>query len=362
LSSTRVAVVGGGIAGLAIAWELARRGAGVMVLRSTRPPTSLVAAGMLAPMPESRVSPRLMRFGVEGLRYYPEFLAALGEDSSKDAGFRRSGVLRLAVDDEASMALREEVGSYEAAGLPSQWLSPRALARLGPGLPPSLAGALLSFDEAQVQPEWLMAALEDAARHRGVEFVGAEVSAIEGRRKGVAVELQGDRRLDFDRLVLASGSWAAELGGATVPVRPVKGQLLVFRGVTGPEHVLYTGHNYVLTKADGTVLVGGTMEEAGFSLAPDARADELRDVLPRAWPGLVAAISETRVGLRPASPDELPIVGAIPGGPAVYAFTGHYRNGFLLAPQQASLAAREILDGEAQELFIPLRPRRFTPA
>ena len=358
--AARVGVVGAGIAGLTIAWELARRGATVTVLASGRPRTSLVAAGMLTPMPESRVSAHLIRFGVEGLRFYPEFLEALAEDSGRDAGFRRSGVLRLAATDDDAAALREEVGTYEAAGMPSQWLSPRALRKLHPGLPEVLSGALLSFDEAQVQPEWLMAALEEAAARRGVEVVSAGVSALAEAGTGARVELEAGGGCDFDRVVLATGSWARELGGDAVPVRPVKGQLLVFRDAQGPDHVIYSGHNYVVTKADGTVLLGGTMEDAGFSMAPDGAAEALREVLPGTWPGLVGAPAETRVGLRPAAPDELPVVGALPGRPAVYVFAGHYRNGFLLAPHQARLAAIEVIDGVAQELFIPLRPRRFT--
>ena len=358
--TARVGVIGAGIAGLTLAWELARRGTGVVVVRSARPRTSLVAAGMLAPMPESSVSSSILRFGVEALRFYPEFLAALAADCGRDVGFRRSGVLRLAATDDDAAALREEVGSYEAAGLPSQWLSPRALRRLRPGLPDSLAGALLSFDEAQVQPEWLLAALREAAVSRGVEFVDGEATGLAKRAAGVDIGFADGTVLGFDRVVLATGSWARELGGDAVPVRPVKGQLLVFRDVAGPEHIVYAGHNYLLTKADGSVLLGGTMEEVGFSLAADGAAEALREILPKTWPGLRGERAETRVGLRPAAPDQLPIIGALPGHPAVYVFTGHYRNGFLLAPHQARLASLEILDGRAQELFVPLRPRRFS--
>ena len=355
----RVGVVGAGIAGLAIAWELARRGAEVEVIASDRPRTSLVAAGMLAPMPESGVSAHLLRFGAEALRFYPEFLGALAEDTARDPGFVRSGLLRLAATDEAAAALREEVGSYEAAGMPSQWLGPRALRKLRPGLPPSLAGALLSFDEAQVQPEWLLAALEEAAARRGARERPAEVTGISAQGRGARVALRDGATVEFDLVVLASGSWARELGGDAVPVRPVKGQLLAFRGVRGPQHIVYSGHQYVLTKADGTVLLGGTMEEAGFSLEPDGNAAALREEAVLTWPALADAPAETRVGLRPATPDELPVVGRLPGLKTTYAFTGHFRNGFLLAPHQAHLAAREIIDGAAQELLVPLRPGRF---
>jgi glycine oxidase len=362
VSGPRVVVIGRGVAGLSIAWELARGGAAVTLLHSSRPRTSMVAAGMLAPMPESQLTRRLTRLAVEALRDYPRFLEALAEDSARDVGFVRSGVLRVAADDDAASQLREEAGTYEAAGLPSQWLSGRGARDLAPGLPESLAGALFSFDEAQVQPEWLLAALEEAAFRRDVEMVDGEVTGLTAAGDGAVAALAGGRRLEADRVVLAAGSWSSELGGNAVPVRPVKGQLLAFRGATGPRPIIYAAHNYLLSKADGAVLLGGTMEEAGFSLDGDAAGEALRDLLPGLWPGLVATPAEVRVGLRPAAPDGLPLVGSLPAMPAVYAFTAHFRNGFLLCPHQAGLAARELLSRETSELLEPLRPRRFERA
>ncbi len=104
------------------------------------------------------------------------------------------------------------------------------------------------------------------------------------------------------------------------------------------------------------------MEEVGFSLEPDAAAEQLRDVLPHLWPALVAAPAEPRAGLRPASPDGLPLCGPVPGVTAAYAFTAHFRNGFLLCPHGARMAAKEILEGKPQDLLGPLRPGRFEAA
>ncbi|MFN2465959.1 MAG: NAD(P)/FAD-dependent oxidoreductase [Candidatus Dormibacteria bacterium] len=357
----RVVVVGGGIAGLTIAWELGRRGARVTLVRSDRPRTSVVAAGMLAPMPEALVTGSMLRLGVEALRHYPEFLETLAEDTARPTGFVRSGVLRLATGEAAIAALREEVGSYEAAGMPSQWLDARSARTLAPGLPPSIAGGLLSFEEAQVQPVWLLAALEEAAFRREVATVDGRVAKVSARRDGVEVHLDQGGLIAGDRLVLAAGSWTSELA-ADIPVRPVKGQLLAFAAGEGPEPIIYHDHHYLLTKPDGAVLLGGTMEEAGFSLEPDGAGTALRELLPVFWPSLSTVAAETRVGLRPASPDGLPLCGGLPGMQAVYAFTAHFRNGFLLCPHGARLAAREILDGEAQELFNALRPARFRSA
>ena len=355
----RVVVVGGGVAGLTAAWELARAGSEVTLVRSDRPRASVVAAGMLAPMPESASTVALVRLASEALRHYPSFLGALAEDTDRDVGFVRSGVLRLAADEGERVALREEVGTYEAAGLPSQWLDARSVRRIAPGVPESIAGGLFSFEEAQVQPAWLLEALEEAAFRRGVITVAGEVAAVSAAGAGAAVDVAAGTRLEADRVVVAAGSWSEALGGAAIPVRPVKGQLLAFEAVRGPEPIIYAGHNYLVSKPDGTVLLGGTMAERGFSLDPDEDSERLRDLLPGLWPALVGAPATVRVGLRPAAPDGLPVCGPLPALRAVYAFTGHHRNGYLLCPHGARMAAREILEGAHETLLAPLRPSRF---
>ncbi|MDP9326474.1 MAG: FAD-dependent oxidoreductase [Candidatus Dormibacteraeota bacterium] len=356
-----VVVVGAGIAGLSIAWELSRRGQAVTVLRSSRPATSLIAAGMLAPMPEVAINPPLGRLATEALRYYPDFLEALADETDRPTGFVRSGLLRVAYSAEEAVALREAVGQYEAAGMPSRWLSPAAAAKEVPGLGTGgLAGGLLSFDEAQVQPAWLLAALEAGIVARGGEVIEAEVEAVEEAGDAAALRTP-DGVITADRVVLALGSWSGTLPGLDYPVRPVKGQLLAFPpGAPGPEVILYRDHNYLLTKADGTVVLGGTVEaDAGFSLNPDERVEELRRLLPELWPALVGAEAQVRVGLRPAAPDGLPVIGGLPALPHAYVFTAHYRNGFLLSPYSARLAADEILEAREAPLLRPMRPGRL---
>ncbi|MFY9615926.1 MAG: FAD-dependent oxidoreductase, partial [Candidatus Dormiibacterota bacterium] len=224
-----------------------------------------------------------------------------------------------------------------------------------------LAGGLLSFDEAQVQPAWLLAALEDGIVARGGEVVEAEVEAVEEAGDSAHVRT-GDGVMAAGRAVLALGSWSGTLPGLDYPVRPVKGQLLAFpAGAPGPEVIIYRDHNYLLTKADGTVVLGGTVEtDAGFSVTPDERVEELRRLLPVLWPGLVGAEADVRVGLRPAAPDGLPVIGGLPSLPHTYIFTAHYRNGFLLSPYSARLAADEILEVREAPLLRPMRPGRLS--
>jgi glycine oxidase len=361
-SSPAVVVLGGGIAGLCIAWRLLRRGLAVTVVAGQQPSASTIAAGMLAPMPEAALNPSLGRLASEGLRGYPEFLSALAEDSDLRTGFDRSGLLRVAYGVEEAEGLREGVGTYEAAGMPSRWLDARACLAEVPGLGGvGLTGGLLSYDEAQVQPEWLLAALRDAILRRGGVMVEAQLVDVSPRGGSVTVTLDSGgvrRRLQARLAVLALGSWSGAVGGVALPVRPVKGQLLAFAGQTGPSRIVYWGHNYVLSKPDGSVILGGTMEEAGFSLLPDDRAQDLRHVLQRLWPALAGVPAVARAGLRPASPDGMPLTGWLGGGD-IYAFTAHFRNGFLLAPLAGRLAANEIADDGQEELLRPLRPDRF---
>ena len=357
-----VAVLGGGIAGLSIAWWLLRRGLAVTLVAGRQPAASTIAAGMLAPMPETSLNPALGRLASEGLRAYPQFLGALAEDTDLGTGFERSGLLRVAYGADEAELLREQVGTYEAAGMPSRWLDPRSCLAEVPGLGGvGLAGGLLSYEEAHVQPEWLLAALRAAIRQRGGVMLDAQAMDVSPRGGSVTVTVDAAglrQQLEARTAVLALGSWSGAIEGVVLPVRPVKGQLLAFAGGPGPSRILYWGHNYLLAKPDGGVILGGTMEEAGFSLVPDERAQDLRQLLQRLWPALSEAPAMARAGLRPASPDGLPITGWLHGRD-LYAFTAHLRNGFLLAPLAGRLAANEIADGGQEDLLRPLRPDRF---
>ncbi len=306
-----VAVLGAGIAGLSIAWQLLRRGAKVSIISGVEPAASAVAAG-------------------------------------------------VAYGDDEAVAIRDNVGAYEAAGMPSQWLDTRACVKEAPGLGATgLRGGLVSYEEAQVQADWVLAALRDAITRRGGNFVDAEVAGVTPKGTGVAVRLGAagsTEELTTPAAIVAMGSWSGTLPGASVPVRPVKGQLLTFDGPVGPRPIVYWGHNYLLTKPDATVVLGATMEEAGFTLDIDAGAESLRDVLEPLWPSLRSQPALARAGLRPAAPDGLPVIGWV--APGVYAFTAHYRNGFLLSPLTSALAAREVIDGGAEEALSRFRPDR----
>jgi glycine/D-amino acid oxidase-like deaminating enzyme len=320
---------------------------------------------MLAPMPEGDINPGLGRLATEALRSYPRFLEELAEDTELPAGFVRSGLLRVAYNEEEALRIRDRVGAYEAAGMPSRWLDTRAALAQAPGLGEAgLQGGLLSYEEAQVQPDWILGALRDAVVRRGGFFIEAEVLGIQPGADGAVIQLRASgavEELSIAAVVVALGSWSGALPGAAVPIRPVKGQLLIFAGQPGPAPMVYWGHNYLLTKPDASVVLGATMEDAGFSTTVDEKAEALRSLLDRLWPALAAVPATGRAGLRPAAADGLPVIGWIrPRN--VYAFTAHFRNGFLLAPMTASLAADEIVDGVEEDFLRRLRPGRLSLA
>jgi glycine oxidase len=337
-----VAVVGGGIVGLAIAWRARARGLTVAVLDrgDLGGGTSHVAGGMLAPVAEADPQEReLLALGLDSLGRWPDFAAELEAASGVPVGLRTCGTLLVARDADEAAALERERALRGALGVPVERLLPSAARRLEPALAPAVRLALdLPADHA-VDPRAVVAALAEACRAAGVEL-----------RPGTPV---GDPRgLDAERVVLATGAWA---GG---PVRPVKGQALLLRGELGLERVLRYEGGYLIPRGDGRVYLGATMEELGFDVRVTAGGvyELLRDAAEVVPGVLELEVLETFAGLRPGTPDNAPLLGPDPEDPRLVWAAGHHRNGVLLAPVTADLVAAE-LAGEAPAL--PFAPGRF---
>jgi glycine oxidase len=345
-----VLVVGAGLAGLPVAWELVRRGATVRIVDRAAPgqATSRVAAGMLAPVTEAEPDdPDHLLLGTAAVERWPAFARRLEDASGVPVPLHRRGTLALARDRDEAEALQRFAQVCAGFGVAAERLLPSAARRLEPALAPTLRGALSVPGDAAVDPRRVVEALVAALGAAGVAATVGDVARVlvdPGRVTGVA--LADGTELRAGAVVLATGAWGAEglPEPARVPVRPVKGQLLVLRDPSGPglvERVLRFGTGYVVPRDDGRYVLGATTEERGFDTQVTAWAlhDLLRDGAELV-PGLLdLAVEETLAGLRPTTPDGLPAIGAAPGVDGLWWATGHHRNGVLLASLTGALLA-----------------------
>ena len=344
-------VVGAGVIGLSCAWALAERGARVVVLEREEPSAGAtrVAAGMLAPVGELEFGEReLLDLTLESARLYPAFVSRLEAAGGVAAGYARRGALHVALDRDEAAELRRHHGLQRSLGLAAEWLGPRACRRLEPGLTPSLNGGVSVPDEAAVDPRALTVALLAALERLGVE-VRSGATVVEGligggRLRGVRTEDGGT--FEGAHTVLATGSWGADWlpRQARPSVRPVKGQILELRGlepVCG--RIVASERVYLVPREDGRLIVGATVEERGFDTTVTAGGvHELLREAYRLLPDVAEMeLVEAAAGLRPATPDNLPLIG--PGEiEGLVLATGHFRNGILLAPLTAERIAELI--------------------
>ncbi len=336
-----VLILGGGLMGLAIAHQLARRGLAVTVVSRQRSEAAgFVAAGMLAPHAEG-LRGDLLALGQASLERLPNWVAQVEADSGLTCGLRPCGI----VVPFASAAQRD---AYPTASW-GEPLDRAALEREVPGIGPGWEAGLLFAQDGQIDNRRrLMRALERACAGLGVRFQeGSEVETLERDGSGalVAVHLrtvEGERqRLPAHQAVLACGAWSAQLL-PQLPVFPVKGQMLSLQGPRQAlQRVIFGPGTYLVPRADGLLVVGATSEpEAGFDpgLTPDGQRwlhAGIASLLPEAsgWPPM-----ERWWGFRPCTPDEGPLLGASPI-PGLWLATGHHRNGVLLAAITAELVA-----------------------
>ncbi|MCT9088118.1 glycine oxidase ThiO [Streptomyces sp. ASQP_92] len=373
-----VLVVGGGIIGLVTAWRAAQRGLDV-VLVDPQPGggAAQVAAGMLAAVTELHYGEQtLLALNVESARRYPAFAAELSEVSGLDTGYRACGTLAVALDSDDRAHLRELHALQVRCGLESEWLSGRDCRRLEPMLAPGVRGGLRVDGDHQIDPRRLAKALVAACARAGVRFThgwAERLSVVRERATGVV--LADGTALAADQVVLAAGSLSGRLAGVPAellpPVRPVKGQVLrlTVPGAYAPflsrtVRALVRGSVvYLVPRENGELVVGATSEELGWDTTVTAGGvyQLLRDA-HELVPGITELpLTETRAGLRPASPDNAPLLGptALPG---LLLATGHYRNGVLLTAVTGDVMAQVLATGELPVEARPFTPRRFTSA
>jgi len=360
-----VLVVGGGLIGCAIAAELAGRGVDVTVLDRDEPgaEASGAAAGMLTPQSEAPTRDAFFDLAIESRGMYPGWIARLSDETGMDSGYRRCGFLHCRFAGE-------NAGDFEwqrALGLRVVAESGEALAaRTGGRLSPEVSGAFFFPDEAVVDPRLLTRAAWLSALRRGAR-VRTQVAVLgfvieKGICRGVETS---EGRVAAGAVVDAAGAWAAFEGALPLrlPIEPVRGQIVALRLPAPPFDPLVAASDvYLVPRTDGTVLLGATVERVGFHKAVTADGvARLIGAAARLMPSLGNAVfAGAWSGLRPATPDALPVLGASAVS-GLYFAAGHHRNGILLAPVTAAVVS-DLLTGGPRRDLSAFSIERFAPA
>ena len=360
-----IVIVGGGVIGCAIAFELAGRGHQVTVVDRSQPgrAATWAAAGMLSPLGESPPDTTFAALASSSLSTYPNFLAEIGNETAIEVEFNAPGKLEVAFDDAEAARLTQLCG---VNGVP--YLPPAEARALETGLSREVAGAIHFAADALVDPRALGHALWHACEKRGVSFrIDETVQKLRRIGDSVGGIVSNAGAIDASIVVIAAGAWSGAIEGLPValPITPVRGQMIALRSAELPfRRLLQSKRCYMIPRSNGRVLVGATVERVGF----DARttAAGLAGLLAAAIelvPSLAEAeLAEYWTGFRPGTPDDLPVLGADSKVSGLYYATGHYRNGILLAPITAQLTADLIEQRQTSHPLYEFRAERFGPA
>jgi len=327
------------------------------------------SAGMLAPFIEAAHAGPLRQLGSRSLELYDQFMVDVAGDSGDVVPYERCGTLDTATDGVSLARLERAASELSTAGVECRLLSRAEALADEPHLGQGVCGALLVPSHGYVGASALTTSLGRAAARQGVSFLSpCTVTRLTSTRAGIEVETDQGPKLS-DVVVIAAGSWTGDVAigeERPLPVKPVRGQLLRLRwpGAQRLTRVVWSPECYVVPWRDGTTLVGATVEDVGF----DERAtvagvasllEAAREVLPAT---ALAGFDAVRVGLRPGTSDDLPVVGWSPSVPGLLYATGHYRNGVLLAPLTARLVADLVLGAAPDPMLDALAPGRFDTA
>jgi glycine oxidase len=362
-----VAVIGAGVIGESVAYELAARGAAVTLLdaRGAGLGATQAAAGMLAPFIEGFGRP-LLPLAARSLEMYASFIERITRDTGIDVGYARSGSLHVANEEESIAEMKVVAAGAKAAGVACDLLDARQALEREPSLAPDVKGGLLFPSHGFVGAIDLSAALCAGAVKRGARLMApARVRRISSRGAEMNIELESGDRLMSQQVVIAAGCWSGLIdidGMPRVPIHPIRGQLLQLAWSGDPlKRIVWGPRCYIVPSGPGTVLVGATVEDAGYDERTTVAGvrdllDAACDLVPQAGQ---ASLVAARVGLRPATSDEMPVIGRLRAVPGVVFATGHFRNGVLLAPFTAKAVADVVLDNQEDPLLAAVSPQRF---
>lgn len=363
-----VIVIGAGVVGLSVAHALAARGASVLVLDGRAPGegATRASAGILAPRIEAHTDAQLT-LGLASLARYDAFVAGLRAETGRPVEYDRSGTLHVAYGDTEAEELSALFVQLTRDGGDATLLTGQAARSREPELADGVRAGLEIGGQGHVGVADLVSALLAACAALGVRVERRAVDGVDDEGGRPIVRTAGEV-VGADAVVVAAGAWTGRLfagpGDRDAPerVKPIRGQLLHLRMPSPPlSRVTWGSACYLVPWRDGSVLAGATVEDVGFDeRATVAGVRQLLEAATSIVPGLATAgLCDVRVGLRPATGDELPLIGASATMPGVFYATGHYRTGVLLAPLTAALVADLILDGRSHPELRLTSPSRL---
>jgi len=365
--SSDVVVIGGGLIGLALAYQLALQRLSVTLLEKGQigQEASAAGAGILSPQAEMEEMNPLTELCLSGRDMFADFIQEIISRTGVDVEFSVSGLLYVALSEEAEKQLEERYHWQSACGLPCQKLSRPAALELENRLNPEVLSALFFPKEAYVDNVRLLEALRVACVQLRVHLVtGCQATTLKTEGSKVVGVYTNLGLWPARKVIIAAGSWSSLVGTSlpyAIPIRPARGQMVVMKAPAPIlEHVVYSSRGYLVPRKDGRVLSGSTVELVGYDKS--VTLEGLHQILAGAL-GLVPALKLSTfltcwAGLRPYCEDGLPVLGAtdIEG---LYFATGHFRNGLLLAPITAKLMTELVLSGKTTRFMEPFSPTRF---
>ena len=365
-----IAVVGGGVIGLSIGWQLLRNGIAVSLLERDEVGNraSYAAAGMLAPYAEVGFEEvELMKLGQRSLQLYPQFLDQLAEDVNKVPKLDRCGTLMAGIDRDDTEHLRRLYDFREELALPVELMTGTAAREREPHLSPKVVSALWLSQDAQIDNRMLLKALKKAFQQRGGDLY--EHAAVEEMQRGddsLYIRCEGREPIEADAVVVAAGAWSGKITGMpdrySSLMRPVKGQILTLQKTHDCNIgcMIRSPRTYLVPKENGTIRLGATSEDKGYET--DITAGGLKYLLEYGWeivPSIYdLPVKESLAGLRPAAKDHFPVIGEteVPG---IYIAGGHYRHGILLTPVTAFGMAELLVEGSTPQSLQAFSPQRL---
>ena len=373
-----VVIVGGGIVGLACAYECAKAGASVTLLEygKTGMQATNAAAGMLAPLSEAHEPGPMFDIGVQALAVFAALVADLESRVGFDIELQLDGILKVAFTNDQLEELRRRHSRLTSAGHRLELLDAAQCREAEPRISERIIGGLYSPNEGSVSNQLLALAFERAAIAHGAEIrQRAAVTGFRTRGDRVAAVRTSDVDFACDNIVIAAGARSGQIAAKlphrrlttddrrpALPVHPVRGQMIALGGMSTPiRSIVWGADGYLVPRANGIVFAGATVEDVGFRRrTTQAGLRRMRSMANALVPQLsVAKHLFEWAGLRPGTPDGLPILGPVPGWSNVIGATGHYRNGILLGPITGRLIAEGIVRADWSNVPDAFAPSRF---